>query len=436
MQLHYPEIALHVPTLLLPRADIPLETWSVIACDQYTSQPEYWEEVRKIVGADPSTLHLVFPEADLESVCREQAVARINQRMQEYLKSGVLVDQRPGLMLVEREVGRTAPRKGLVVALDLEQYDYRDGAQKLIRTTEGTDQSRLPLRIQVREKASLETPHIMVLIDDPQQTVIEPLGEKDLKQAYDFELMLRGGRLRGWHIDDGTLIDEITGHIARLAWGEPPLIYALGDGNHSFATARAVWERLKAEAEDERQIMKHPARYALAELVNVHDDGLEFAPIHRVVFGVDVADLLQAMEAHYTEWGFSRRTFADRDGWEATCRKAAVGPGHHIPYVSGTGRGLLSIAKPSSQLEVASLQAFLDHYLNAHPRARLDYIHGEAVLEKVASMSDSIGFFLPAMDKRDLFKTIVIDGATPRKTFSLGEAAEKRYYLECRRLVP
>ena len=428
MQLHYPEIALHVPSLLLPRADIPLETWSVIACDQYTSQPEYWEQVRRLVGDDPSTLQLIFPEAYLEETGREQTIAGINQRMQAYLKSGVLVEQRPGFMLVEREVGRATPRRGLVVALDLEQYDYRDGAQKLIRTTEGTDQNRLPPRIQVREKAPLETPHIMVLIDDPQQTVIEPLGEENLKLAYDFELMLGGGRLRGWHIDDGALIDEIAGHIARLACGEPPMIYAMGDGNHSFATARAVWERLKAEAKDERQIMNHPARYALAELVNVHDEGLEFAPIHRVVFGVD--DLLRAME----EGGFSRRTFARRDEWEAACGEAA--DGHHIPYISGTERGLLSIAEPSFQLEVASLQASLDRYLDAHPRARLDYIHGENVLEQLTAEPDSIGFFLPAMDKRDLFKTIIVDGATPRKTFSLGEAAEKRYYLECRRLVP
>ncbi len=436
MQLHYPEIALHVPTLLLPRSDIPLETWSVVACDQYTSQPEYWGEVRRMVGADPSTLHLVFPEAYLESVCREQAIAGINQRMQEYLKSGVLVEQPPGFMLVEREVGRVAPRKGLVVALDLEQYDYRDGAQKLIRTTEGTDQSRLPPRIQVREQASLETPHIMVLIDDPQQTVIEPLGAKDLELAYDFELMLGGGRIRGWHINDEALINEIAGHIVRLARGEPPLIYAMGDGNHSFATARAVWERLKAEAEDERQVMNHPARYALAELVNVHDAGLEFAPIHRVIFGVDVVDLLRAMETHCSGNGFSRRAFADRERWEAACREAAIGSGHHISYISGTERGLLSIAEPSFQLEVASLQAFLDCYLDAHPRARLDYIHGEDVLAQLAAEPDSIGFFLPTMDKRDLFKTIVADGAAPRKTFSLGEAVEKRYYLECRRLVP
>ncbi len=430
MQLHYPEIALHVPTLLLPRSDIPLETWSVIACDQYTSQPEYWEEVRRMVGADPSTLHLIFPEAYLESVCRQQAIAGINQRMQEYLKSGVLVEQPPGLMLVEREVGRAAPRKGLVVALDLEQYDYRARAQKLIRPTEGTDQSRLPPRIQVREQASLETPHIMVLIDDPQQTVIEPLGAKDLRLAYDFELMLGGGRLRGWHVNDEALINEIAGHIAHLACGEPPLIYAMGDGNHSFATARAAWERLKAKAEDQHQIMNHPARYALAELVNVHDEGLEFAPIHRVVFGVDAVDLWRAMETDCAGNGFSRRAFAGHDRWEA-----AGGSGHHIPYISGTERGLLSMAEPSFQLEVASLQAFLDRYLDAHPRARLDYIHGEDALEQLAAEPDRIGFLLPAMDKRDLFKTIVADGAAPRKTFSLGEAVEKRYYLECRRLV-
>ena len=434
MQLHYPKVALHVPSLLLPHADIPLETWSVIACDQYTSQPEYWEKVREIVGANPSTLQLIFPEADLKSVCRAQTIAGINQRMQEYLSSGVLVEQPPGFMLVEREVGRTVPRKGLVVALDLEQYDYRDGAQKLIRPTEGTDQSRLPPRIQVREKALLETPHILVLIDDPQQTVIEPLGEEDLKPAYDVELMLGGGRLRGWRIDDGTLIDAIAGRIARLACGTPPLIYALGDGNHSFATAHAVWECLKAKAGDEDRIMKHPARYALVELVNIHDEGLEFAPIHRVVFGVDAADLLRSMETYCTQRGFSRRTFADRDEWEAACRAAALGPGHHIPYISRTERGLLGIANASFQLEVASLQVFLDRYLDAHPRARLDYIHGEDALETLTAGPDRIGFLLPAMDKRDLFETIVADGATPRKTFSLGEAAEKRYYLECRRL--
>ncbi|MEE2628971.1 MAG: DUF1015 domain-containing protein, partial [Candidatus Latescibacterota bacterium] len=235
----------------------------------------------RVVGTAPSSLHLVFPEVYLDSANREEAIAGINQRMQEYLADGVLVEQRPGFMLVERNVGRASTRKGLIVALDLEQYDYRDGTQKLIRTTEGTDEGRLPPRIQVRQEASLETPHIMVLIDDPQRTVIEPLFLKDLEEAYDVELMLGGGRVRGWRIDDGQLIDEVAAHIARLSRGEPPMAYAMGDGNHSFATARAVWEQLKAEAEDESLVMNHPARYAIVELVNVHDDGLEFAPIHR-----------------------------------------------------------------------------------------------------------------------------------------------------------
>ncbi len=436
MKRHYPEIALHVPTLLLPRADVPLETWAVIACDQYTSQPEYWEEVRRVVGAAPSSLHLVFPEVYLDSANREEAIAGINQRMQEYLADGVLVEQRPGFMLVERNVGRASTRKGLIVALDLEQYDYRDGTQKLIRTTEGTDESRLPPRIQVRQEASLETPHIMVLIDDPQRTVIEPLFLKDLEEAYDVELMLGGGRVRGWRVDDGQLIDEVAAHIARLSRGEPPMAYAMGDGNHSFATARAVWEQLKAEAEDESLVMNHPARYAIVELVNVHDDGLEFAPIHRAVFGVEVDDLLAELETDCAGLDFSRQAFAEREAWETACQQAAASGGHHIPYISGAEHGLLSIAKPRFQLEVASLQVFLDRYLDAHSLASRDYIHGEEALEKLAAAPDSIGFFLPVMDKHDLFETIVIDGATPRKTFSLGEAEEKRYYLECRRLAP
>ena len=436
MKRHYPEIALHVPTLLLPRADVPLETWAVIACDQYTSQPEYWEEVRRVVGAAPSSLHLVFPEVYLDSANREEVIAGINQRMQEYLADGVLVEQRPGFMLVERNVGRASTRKGLIVALDLEQYDYRDGTQKLIRTTEGTDESRLPPRIQVRQEASLETPHIMVLIDDPQRTVIEPLFLKDLEEAYDVELMLGGGRVRGWRVDDGQLIDEVAAHIARLSRGEPPMAYAMGDGNHSFATARAVWEQLKAEAEDESLVMNHPARYAIVELVNVHDDGLEFAPIHRAVFGVEVDDLLAELETDCAGLDFSRQAFAEREAWETACQQAAAGEGHQIPYISEAEHGLLSIAKPRFQLEVASLQVFLDRYLDAHSLASRDYIHGEEALEKLAAAPDSIGFFLPVMDKHDLFETIVIDGATPRKTFSLGEAEEKRYYLECRRLAP
>ena len=214
------------------------------------------------------------------------------------------------------------------------------------------------------------------------------------------------------------------------------MAYAVGDGNHSFATARAVWEDLKAEAGDDSMVMDHPARYALVELVNLHDEGLVFEPIHRVIYDVDPQNLLREIEAHCAGLGFSRQVFAARDEWDAACREALVLPGHHIPYIGGAERGLLSIARPDAKLAVASLQVFLDRYLALEPLSRLDYIHGEAVVEKLAVGPKSIGFLLPPMDKHELFASIVADGATPRKTFSLGEAEEKRYYLECRQLVP
>ncbi len=433
MKRHHPDIALHVPALLLPAAEVPLASWSVIACDQHTSQPEYWQETRRLVGGNPSTLHLVLPEAELGHGDRTAAIAAINRRMGQYLDDGVLAEQRPGFMLVEREVGRAVPRRGLVVALDLECFDYRDGTRQLIRSTEGTDANRLPARVAVRRNAPLETPHILVLIDDPECTVIEPLFKRNLEPAYDFELMQGGRRIRGWRVDDGDVIDAIAARIARLRRGEPPMIYAMGDGNHSFAAARAVWEDIKA---NESPAADHPARYALAELANVHDGGLEFAPIHRLLAGVDTEMLFAAMAAHFLDAEFDRRTFGDRDAWLRAWGETATQAGHHIPYLTATERGLVCIGQPRLRLETASLQHFLDGFLETHPGAAIDYIHGDDTLATLAREEDRVGFLLPAMDKRDLFPTVLDDGAAPRKTFSLGEAREKRYYLECRRIRP
>ena len=429
MKRHYPDIALHVPKLLLPAPGVPLETWSVIACDQYTSEPEYWDETRRLVGDNPSTLALILPEARLDAGDRERAVAGINRRMAEYLATGVLVEQRPGFMLVERDAGRDAPRRGLVVALDLECFDFRPGARQLIRSTEGTDPARLPARIAVRRDASLEAPHILVLIDDPDRTVIEPLFEHPLAAAYDVALMQGGGRVRGWHVDDAKLIDTVAARLAALRQGEPPMLYAMGDGNHSFAAARAVWEDVKRQV---RSAPDHPARYALVELVNVYDDGLEFAPIHRLVDGVDPAQLAQELAAHFADAGYSHRSFGDRNAWRRACRAPAAG--HRLPYLTATGFGLARIEQPRCQLEAASLQGFLDDFMGRNPNMRIDYIHGDDALARLAAAEGRTGFLLPAMDKHDLFKTVVRDGATPRKTFSLGEANEKRYYLECRRI--
>ncbi len=430
MQRHYPDIAFHVPTLLLPAPGIALESWAVIACDQHTSEPEYWEETRRLVGDSVSTLNLVLPEARLGRGDRGAAIAAINGCMRRYLDDGVLVPCSPGFMLVEREVGRASPRRGLVVALDLESFDYREGAEGLIRSTEGTDPGRLPARIEVRRDAPLETPHILVLIDDPGGTVIEPLFERGLELAYDFETMQGGGRVRGWRVGDGGLIADIAGRLGALRRGEPPLLYAMGDGNHSFAAARAVWEGIKASHGG--AAVEHPGRYALVELVNVHDDGLEFAPIHRLLDGVDPAALFAAMAAHFEGVGFGRRVFDNVDQWRRVCGE--TGPGHRLPYVAGAEFGLVSIDAPRLRLATASLHDFLDGYLDRDGAASVDYIHGDETLVNLAGARGRVGFLLPAMNKHDLFKTVIDDGATPRKTFSLGEAHEKRYYLECRRI--
>lgn len=433
MQRHYPEIALHVPALLLPRPGIPLAAWSVIACDQYTSQGEYWEEARRLVGETPSTLDLVLPEAHLRLGDPEETIGRINQRMARFLTDGTLVEHPPGLMLVEREVGRSAPRQGLLVALDLEHFDFRDGARELIRSTEGTDPARLPARMAVRRHAPLEAPHILVLIDDPNGTVIEPLSRCDLPQAYDFELMQGGGRVRGRWVNADKLIGTVASRLAALVRGDPPMLYAMGDGNHSFAAARGIWEESKERGTGGTD---HPGRFALVELVNIHDPALCFEPIHRLVDALDPQELLQAMTKNFADQGVRHRTYPDEGSWRRGCADGDASRAHRLPYRTATTFGVVAIEEPGLKLETATLHAFLDPYLEEHPAASVDYIHGEDALADLCRAEGRIGFVLPAMDKHDLFASVVEHGATPRKTFSLGEADEKRFYLECRRIRP
>lgn len=420
MNRDFPDIALHVPQLLLPAPAVSPERWAVIACDQHTAAPSYWEETARQVGDAPSALNLVLPEAHLGAGDRDAAVRAIHQCMASYLADGTVVAAPPGFMLVERDVGRSVARRGLLVALDLEQFDYRDGAQTLIRSTEGTDRQRLPARMAVRDGAALEAPHILVLIDDPQRTVIEPLSQAQLPLAYDFALMQGGGHVRGWRVAEAGLIDAVAQALGGLKHGEPPLLYAMGDGNHSFAAARAVWEGLRERG----AAPNHPARYALVELVNLHDEALQFAPIHRLLVNVDVEAAFAALAAQ----GFARHV-----GGEAP---AGGEDAHCIPYVAGRERGVIVQAPRSSLLPTASLQTALDAYQAECPALTMDYIHGDDTLAALAAHPRSLGFLLPPMDKHDLFPTVVQHGATPRKTFSLGEAHEKRYYYECRRIQP
>jgi len=405
----------------------------VIACDQYTSQPEYWEETRRLVGDTPSTLDLVLPEAHLRRGDQEQTIDRINRRMARFLADGTLVEHPPAFMLVEREVGRSAPRQGLLVALDLERFDFSDGARELIRSTEGTDPARLPARMAVRRHASLEVPHILVLIDDPDETVIEPLVRCDLPQAYEFELMQGGGRVRGRWVSDERLIDATASRLGALVRGDPPMLYAMGDGNHSFAAARAIWDESK---EHETAGSDHPGRFALVELVNIHDPALCFEPIHRLVEGVEPQELLQAMTRHFADQGVRHRTYPDEGIWRLVCAVEPRTNMHLLPYRTATTFGVVEIETPALKLETATLHAFLDPILAQHGPASVDYIHGQGALADLCRTEGRIGFVLPAMDKHDLFASVVEEGATPRKTFSLGDAHEKRFYLECRRIRP
>ena len=447
--MNFAQIGLQVPTLLLPRAGLDLTRWAVVACDQYTSQPGYWAEVENLVGEAPSTLRLMLPEIYLGAADEALRIATIQDTMRRYLAERILAAQPPGFLLVERETGRGRTRKGLIAALDLEHYDFNPGAKTLIRPTEGTILERLPPRIRVRENAPLELPHVMVLIDDREHSVIDPLFAEPQECVYDVPLMLNGGRVRGWRAQHPLLIQWVVEQLARLAdpvlfahrygvAGEPVLLYAMGDGNHSFATAKIIWENLKRAAPDPVAIMQHPARHALVELVNLHDAGLEFEAIHRVAFGVNAADLLAALGDFLAAQG-SALTVLDRPSWEAARRswlETRQPDRQAVAFLAEDRCGVLVVERPRLTLPVATLQAFLDRYLQDRPGARLDYIHGDAALEQLGRQPGNVGFYLPALAKGDFFRTIIRDGALPRKTFSMGEADEKRFYLECRQIVP
>ncbi|MBQ4168145.1 MAG: DUF1015 domain-containing protein [Clostridia bacterium] len=434
-----------VPEIVFPKEGVDLTKWACVACDQYTSQPDYWEGCENVVGDAPSTLRIMLPEIYLEKPGEDERIAAIRKTMDEYMANGTLRDLGEGFMLTRRTVdGKT--RTGLVVALDLECYDYNKGSTTLIRATEGTIVERIPPRLRIRDGAPLELPHILVLIDDEKRTVIEPIFEavKSAPKFYDFELMQNGGHIEGWFINDEATIknaiDALTALIDPMKYGREmaPLLFAMGDGNHSFATAKANWEKLKATLpEEERE--NHPARYALVELENVHDEGIVFEPIHRVVFNVSVPKFLSSLKEKLTQQNpggiVDIQLFESERRFNRNLEHAVAEGGHVIPVVIRGKRGFIAVRRPSAQLEVGTLQNALDAILKATPGATIDYIHGADVVCDLGSKLNNIGFLLPAMDKSAFFKTVVFDGALPRKTFSMGEAHEKRYYLECRKIT-
>ena len=421
----------HIPEMMVPAEGTDYEKWAVVACDQYTSEPEYWEEVEKIVGDAPSTLRLMLPEIFLNKPEEAEKTAAIRQTMDKYMKDGTLRKLAPGCMLVRRTAeGRS--RLGLVIATDLESYDFSKGSHSLTRATEGTVVERIPPRLRIRAGAPLELPHIMILIDDPDKSVIEPLVNAPQEKIYDTDLMMNGGHITGSYIAEKDLegAKEALSKLFDKAlekYGEGNVIFqAMGDGNHSLSTAKTNWENLKKTLTPE-EAENHPARYALCEIENIHDEGIVFEPIHRVVFakknqsGMDlVNETVELMN--------------EMNGKACLAEEGAAAPegGFAIPYLTGEKKGTILVEGPSTKLEVGALQNALDVIVKEREDADIDYIHGTKAVESLSAEDGNAGFMLPAMDKFMLFPAVAADGALPRKTFSMGEANEKRYYIEAR----
>lgn len=389
--------------VLLPKNGF--EKWAVVACDQFTSEPEYWEETARIAADYPSALNIVLPEVYLE---RDNSVRieKINRTMESYLSGGVFSEYKNTYVYTERAVTGGAVRRGIVGLIDLEDYSYEKGAKSLIRATEETVIERIPPRVEIRRGASLEMPHIMLLIDDPAKTVIEPLADRtdNFEKLYDFELMQNGGHIKGWRADAESAEDIAASLAGLIAGCEDKLLFAVGDGNHSLASAKECYSINKTEK----------SRYALVEIVNIHDESLEFEPIYRVLFGVDPQE--------FTEGFLASRggEYSGADAQEFTC-------------VYAGGERKISV-KPSGKLCVATLQSYIDGYLKENPNVSVDYIHGENTVKALCEKANTLGFIFKGMEKSELFDAIKQDGSLPRKTFSMGHANDKRYYLECRAL--
>ena len=392
--------------ILLPEC-VNMEKWSVVACDQYTAQPEYWNGVEKFVGDSPSTFNLVYPEAFLSE--GDARIEKINNAMGDYLSKNIFATLKNSLIYVERTMNSGKIRRGIVGAVDLEEYDFSKGSKSPIRATEGTIIERIPPRVKIRENAPLELPHVLLLFNDENDYIIG--GIEKTKPLYDFELMEGGGHIAGWHIS-GADADAILGRIEKFSKTvSDNLVFAVGDGNHSLATAKTCWENLKKTLSEEEQ-KNHPARFCLVEIENIHDKALEFEPIHRVVFGVGLDQMLSDLRKYYETSEY------------------VSGISQELVLVSGERTETIQILNPSSNLTVGTLQKFLDD-----KGYDLDYIHGDDVVRELSDREDAVGFILPCPKKSELFETVILDGALPRKTFSMGEANEKRFYLEAKKIV-
>ena len=467
--------------ILLPNDGIDMEKWSVIACDQFTSQADYWDAVEKYVADAPSTLNVVFPEiylgtitkhendcnssgdgvknAEYASMTDEERIKYINNTMDKYLTDGILKQAvTDGYVLVERTT-ESGVRLGIVGLIDLDDYDFDPKKKTLIRATEGTVISRIPPRVKIREHAAIELPHVMLLVDDPvdgqngelcrnesQENAVNIAAIKHgiieyvyairdtLRKLYDTELMQAGGHIRGYAIE-GEAAKQVTEAFAAKQESCGGFLFAVGDGNHSLATAKTCWENIKKLGKfTEEQLEIHPARYALVEICNLHSEALEFKPIHRLLTNVDVKDMLSFFEAEITKQGLE-----SADGDEIVFEYVESGNDDSAKQANGNeavseNNYGISITNRGDRLPVEILQGILDKYLETHNNVSIDYIHGDEALHGLVQETKGCGIFLQSIDKSTLFPAINAGGVLPRKTFSIGEANEKRYYMECHKI--
>ncbi|MBE6903011.1 MAG: DUF1015 domain-containing protein [Ruminococcaceae bacterium] len=404
------------PADILLIKNAPFEKWSVVACDQYTSEPEYWQRVEKIVGDYPSCLKITLPEIYLNDKNVQDRIENINKNMDKLLEENAFEEYKNSFFYIERTQNDGKVRKGLIGAVDLEQYSYEKGSQSQIRATEGTVLERIPPRVAVRKNASLEAPHIMLLIDDREKSVIESIAPSS-DTVYDFELMEKGGKIKGYALnkEECEKVSKALDLLAEKAFekNENPLLIAVGDGNHSLATAKACYEALKKTTEPE-YYLNHPARFALCELVNLHSEALEFEPIHRVIFKVDGDNFLKEMKNEFE-----------------ICAQNEATQSFEILYKNKLEK--IFIKNPPCDLAAGTVQQFIDKYIENNG-GEVDYIHGEDTVEKLCQQENSIGILLPCLDKNELFDKVISNGALPRKTFSMGHSYDKRFYLECRKI--
>lgn len=395
--------------ILLPKDHIDLTKWAVVACDQFTASPSYWAECETIIGSSPSAYHYILPEAYLGTEKEKTHAAKITASMKQFDKTAM--KRFDGILYLERNLPNGAVRHGMIGKIDLEAYDYSAGSNSPVRATEATVLERIPPRCKVRSEAVVELPHILILIND-RMGILSSLSEKkaELLPLYDFDLMQGGGHASGYGVS-GKALECLMERIAAYESSTHGVVYAMGDGNHSLAAAKAHYENLKARLGE--AAANHPARYALCEVTALGDESLVFEPIYRVMQNCDPADVAAEL-GKITEKGNGTQ---------------------EITMLMGEKEETVHFTAPSHALTVGTLQNFIDDYIKAHPTVKCDYIHGEETLRSLSHEADTVGFLFDGMDKSELFPYVEQHGTLPRKTFSMGEAESKRYYLEMREIV-